>query len=103
MKKIVCIFTIMIIILIPTMFSKVNAVENDATLDSQKKEFGIQDFIENSKQYNGEFFENIDVGNILNNAIKGKVDNETLFKRILSQLGTETLVTIFNTISYSGF
>lgn len=62
---------------------------NEETLKEQQEEFGIQDFIKNSEQYTGEFFEDIDIEEILNNAIQGKVDNSSIVKRILSLLGSE--------------
>lgn len=64
---------------------------NDETLEEEQKEFGIQKFIQNAKQYTGEFFEGIDIGEILNDAIQGKVDNSTIFKKILNLLGSEVV------------
>lgn len=58
-------------------------------LESQEKTFGISSFIQNSKQYTGEFFEDIDISDILNSAIKGKIDNSNIYKKILSKLGNE--------------
>lgn len=64
---------------------------SDETLKEQQEEFGIQDFIKNSKQYTGEFFEDIDIEEMLNSAIQGKVDNSSILKRVLSLLGTEVV------------
>lgn len=58
-------------------------------LESQEKTFGISSFIQNSKQYTGEFFEDIDINDILNSAIKGEIDNSNIYKKILSKLGNE--------------
>ena len=58
-------------------------------LESQEKTFGISSFIQNSKQYTGEFFEDIDISDILNSAIKGEIDNSNIYKKILSKLGNE--------------
>ena len=49
------------------------ASKNDETLKEQQKEFGISDFIKNSNEYKGEFFENIDISEIMQNAINGKL------------------------------
>ena len=65
--------------------------DNDEVLKQQQEEFGIRDFIENSKQYAGEFFEDIDIEDTLNSALQGKVDNSNILKRILNLLGSETL------------
>lgn len=90
MKKIIIIFTYFIIFtfFIPHLITYANT---DETLEEQKEEFGIQDFIKSSEQYAGDFFEDISIKDILNNAIQGKVDNSTIFKRILSLLGSETI------------
>lgn len=71
------------------LFFTVSYANNSETLKEQQKEFGIQNFIQNSKQYTGDFFENVDIEEILNNAIQGKVDNSSISKRILNLLGRE--------------
>lgn len=58
-------------------------------IEKQEETFGINSFIQNSKQYTGDFFENIDINEILNSAIKGEIDNTTIYKKILNLLGTE--------------
>lgn len=87
--KIVLLFISFIILLINNIY----ATDNE-TIEQQKEEFGIQDFIQNSKEYAGDFFEGIEIDNILNDAIKGKVDNSTLLKRILNLLGSEVLTSL---------
>lgn len=87
MKRIIIIFLIIIFsVLIPTNTSYSN---EDITMKEQQDEFKIQDFISNSKKYTGDFFENIDINKILNEAIQGKVDNNTLLKRIFYLFGGE--------------
>lgn len=67
------------------------ANQTDDTIKEQQEEFGVQEFINNSKEYTGEFFEGIDINDIFNDAIKGNVDNSTLLKRIVNLLGTEVV------------
>lgn len=67
---------------------------NEETIQGQKEEFGIQEFLKNSKEYSGEFFEDIDMNEILNDAIKGEVDNSTIGKRIFNLLGSEVVSSI---------
>lgn len=67
---------------------------NEETIKEQQEEFGIQDFLKNSKQYAGEFFEGMTIEDILNNAIKGQVDNSSLGKRVLNLLGKEVVTTL---------
>ncbi len=66
----------------------------EETIQDQQEEFGIQDFLKNSKEYTGEFFEDMDMGEVLSDAIKGEVDNATIGKRILNFLGSEVITSI---------
>lgn len=68
-------------------------------IQSQQESFGISSFIENSKKYTGEFFKDIDISNILNSAIKGEIDNSTIYKKILNLLGKEVQTGIKSLIS----
>lgn len=86
MKRLVKILLVVIFIMLPATHVYAS---NEETIQEQQKEFGIQDFLKNSKQYMGEFFEDIEMEEILNDAIKGEVDNSKLAKRIVSLLGTE--------------
>lgn len=79
-----------------------NKDNKDNIITEQKEEFGIQDFLKNSKEYSGEFFEDIDISGILNNAIKGQVDNNTLSKKVFSILGNEVILSIKSIISIIG-
>ena len=87
MKKIIYILISVIFLLNLTMPTS-NANEEE-TLQEQQEEFGIHEFIEQADEYSGEFFEDMDMNEILENAIQGKVDNQTLFKKVLSVLGGE--------------
>ena len=78
-KKIRPFWDIIIIILIisKATISYCSDIDEN-TIESQQESFGISSFIENSKEYTGEFFEDIDISNILNSAIKGEIDNSTI-------------------------
>lgn len=78
-----------IMLFIPRVYAS-----NEETIQSQQEEFGIQNFLENSKQYTGEFFEDIDMGKVMNDAIKGEIDNSTIGKRVLNLLGSEVITSI---------
>lgn len=76
----------------------------DSTLDTstisrQKETFGINSFITNAQKYSGEFFEDIDINEMLNSAISGEIDNSKLYKKILNLLGKEVQVGIKSLIS----
>ena len=92
MKKIVCLFITIILINFPIQNIYANTNENDSqnqTLAEQQEEFGINDFIQESEQYTGEFFEDIDINEILQDALKGEINNESFLAKILSLFGKE--------------
>ena len=72
---------------------------DNQTIIEQQEEFKIQDFIKNAEKFTGEFFEDIDINEILNDAIKGEVDNSTLLKKILNILGKEVTTNIKSLVS----
>lgn len=88
-KIIASILLMLLIIFIPS--PKLAIDVNNEQLEEQQSEFGIKDFIKSSQEYGGDFFEDIDIEEILNNAIQGKVDNSTLFKKITNIFGKEII------------
>lgn len=84
MKKII--FVLILIMLIPI---KVFAETEEEMMNSAKDEFNISQFIKETEKYTGEFFEGMDISQILDDAIKGKIDNETIYKKIIKLLGKE--------------
>ena len=94
---IIYIITILQIIFMPISKSANQNEENtegqgiNETIEEQQNEFGINDFIEEAQNYSGEFFQGIDIGEILNSAIKGEVDNQTIFQKFFSVLGKEVI------------
>ena len=103
MKKLKKVFTIIYIItILQIIFMPISKSANqneestegqgiNETIEEQQNEFGINDFIEEAQNYGGEFFQGIDIGEILNSAIKGEVDNQTIFQKIFSVLGKEVI------------
>ena len=94
MKKIVHIFIFFIICII--VMCPTSIANEEETLQEQQEEFGINDFIEEANEYSGEFFEDIDIGEILQSAIKGEVDNSTIYERIFNLLGKEVKTSIYS-------
>lgn len=98
MKKIILkifLLTLLCIVIPCTLVFAEDITTTQSTIEEQKEEFGIQDFINNSKQYmEGEFFNNIDIGQVLNDAIQGDIDNNSILKAILSMFGTEFISSI---------
>ena len=81
------------------MLFGIETYAEENTIAEQQETFGINDFIEDSKEYTGEFFEDIDLSEILNNAIQGKVDNTSIYKRILNLFGEEVKSTVVSLVS----
>jgi len=98
-KKIHKILLLIILLIFFSINLSYSADLDEQTIGEQQQTFGIQSFIENSKEYTGEFFNDIDIGDILNSAIKGEIDNSTIYKRILHVLGTEVEVGIKSLVS----
>lgn len=96
-KKIskIIIIALTLVFIFPTYSKMESQISNNTVqideneISSQEEMFGISSFIQNSKQYTGNFFDDIDIGEILNSAIKGEVDNTTIYKKILNKLGNE--------------
>lgn len=95
-KKIIVLLVIFISIILKITTSYATSNTNsyseeidEGTISSQKESFGISSFIEKSKQYSGDFFNDIDIGDILNSAIKGEIDNSNIYKKVLNLLGKE--------------
>ena len=87
MKKGISIFVCIMIFF--NIIAPTSMASEEETLKEQQEEFGISEFIEGADEYSGEFFEGIDIHKILEDAIKGEVDNQTIFKKVLSFLGGE--------------
>lgn len=93
--------TILLLMLIIISINNISYGEtsNEQTIEEQQEEFKIEDFIDKSKEYSEDFFEGIDIGELLNNAISGKVENSTLINRIWNLLGSEVGSTIKSLVS----
>ena len=104
MKKcqIILIIITLLTICLHTTFTKAyedKKEETNTIFENQKSSFGINSFIENAQKYTGEFFENMDIDSIFQNAIQGKVDNSSIYKRIWQLLVEEVQTGITSLIS----
>jgi len=92
-KKYIFIFIIVIGIILSSRFSYSANTDmaniDEETMKSQKETFGISSFIENAEEYAGEFFDDIDINDLFNSAVAGKIDNSSIYKKILKVLGSE--------------
>ena len=98
-KKIIVSLILIIAIILKLNTSYCDDDVDNNTIESQQEIFGINSFIENSKKYTGEFFSDVNINDILNSAIQGKIDNSNMYKKILNLLGTEIKTGIRSLIS----
>lgn len=99
MKK--TILALILLVFTSTFNNKVFAAETNTEeiLEEQKKSFGISDFIKETEKYSGEFLDDIDITQMLNEALTGKVDNNKIYKKILNIFGSEIKKSIATLIS----
>ena len=84
-EKIICI--IILLVIIPNISYSIN--DTTDTLQQHQETFGISEFVKETEKYTDDFFEDISISDMINDAITGKVDNSNLAKKILSLLGSE--------------
>ena len=96
MKKIIILFVLIILIPIPVLAEteEVSEETNEEIMQSTKEHFNISELLKDMETYTGDFFEDMDIGEIFNQAIQGKIDNKTLYTKIGSLLGTEVTSTL---------
>ena len=106
MKKIQILTTIMIIaifIFIPkntkaynenNQTSEKNEINTDIILEEQQSNFGIRDFLKEAENYSPDFVKDLDISNIFNSALTGKIDNSNILKKILNLAGVQVLDTL---------
>ena len=85
MKRIILIFILVLFFMPHKVFSKTE----DEIMTTTQDKFNISGFIEQAEQYMGESFEEINLTDMLNQAIQGKIDNQSLYKNVLKLLGQE--------------
>lgn len=88
-------FYYIVIIFIVLFTTKVQAIESTTDIiDEQASNFGLNDFIKETEKYSGDFFEDINISDMINSAISGNVDNNTIFKKVIHLLGKEVSSTL---------
>ena len=97
MKKVIILFVIILLIPIP-VFAETGETDEEIMQTTQDK-FNITQFIKEVEQYTGDFFDDMNITDMLNQAIQGNVDNKTIYTKILKILGTEVTSTLKTLIS----
>ena len=90
------VFLIFIIIFLFTnarnvSFSKNEKIQNIDynILENQKDSLDVQNFVKEANKYTKDVFSNTDIGELLNLAITGKIDNKKIFFSIWNLFGKE--------------
>lgn len=74
------------LILIPNV---TYAETEEEIMKSTEESMNISEFIQQAEKYTGDFLEDVDISQMLSQAIKGNVDNKTIYKKVLKVLGAE--------------
>lgn len=72
---------------------QVQAIDN-SIIQSQQNSLNISAFIEESKKYTEKIFPDVELNDLLNSAIKGEINNQTILQGIFNLLGNEVKATI---------
>ncbi len=91
MKKII---VCSLIIFFINCFYTSNATNNMEIIESQKDTLNISSFIKEANDYTKDVFSDMEVGDILNSAITGKVENEKIIRNIWKLFGKEIVNSI---------
>ena len=95
MKKNIVIFLIAIFFVLSinsiVIATDENVASQEEILASQQDSLNISSFIEETKKYTQNTFEDLDMGEIFSSAITGDIDNETLLKTFFNMAGEEVL------------
>lgn len=102
MKKIFWMIGIVLLLMnfIPSICYAEDSVDTSEILQSQQDSLNISSFLKEVEKYTSSIYEDIDVSELFNSALTGSVNNEKLFKNVLSLLGEEikSSITILGSI-----
>lgn len=97
MKKIICLL-VMLLSITTISFAE----DTKEIIDSQKDSLNISGFLKEANSYTKSTFSDMDFNQLLNDAIAGKINHETIGKTILSLLGKEVMQAIKMIRKYYG-
>lgn len=81
---------ILIIFFLAILSSKVYATDMTTEMIKEEQEnFGISGFLDETQKYTKDFFDDIKISDLLNSAITGKIDNNSILKKIIKIFGKE--------------
>ena len=85
MRKKAVILIFILVLMVPNYV----VAETDEIMTSTQERFNINSFLKESEEYTGDFFENIDLKDMFNEAVQGKINNQTIYKKIIKIFGQE--------------
>lgn len=94
MKKIILIF--ILVLMIP---NQAFAETEEEIMESTQEKFNITGFLKEAKEYTGDFFDDINLTDMFNEAIQGKINNQTIYKKVIKLLGQEVSSSLKTLIS----
>ena len=87
-KKIMILFILINILLISNTFA------TDEIISSQMEALNISSFVEEGEKYTKDVYPDIKIGELLSSAIKGNIDNKSIFGKIFNIFGDEIISSI---------
>ena len=93
MKRIFLFFTLFCVLLSNCVYA------TDEIIEAQKDNLKISSFIDESRKYTEEVFPDLNVNDLLSSAIKGEIDDSTIFQKILNFFGKEVKNTLKTLVS----
>ena len=91
MKKIIIVLIISLIFTPNVVHATNETVSEKNIIESQQETLGINSFIDEADKYTKNIYKDIDMGELFSSAITGNIDNETIIKSILNNLGGEVI------------
>ena len=88
------IIKIIIIFLLISSLSNISLATQETVLERQSETLNIKVFVEEANKYTEDVFTGIDTNDLMNDAIKGEIDNKTLIDKILNIFGKEIKQTL---------
>lgn len=69
--------------------STISMATNEEILDSQSDKLNIKKFVDEANSYTKDSFGDLDINELLNNALKGDINNKSIVEKIMSLFGSE--------------
>lgn len=76
------------------IFSSKFSFATEEIIEEQMESLNISSFIEEGEKYTKEILPDIEISELLADALSGDIDNESLYKSILAVLGNEVKSTL---------